>query len=60
MIEKVIYDNGSSKCLIRYDGEIINIIQVIEGEDAHHIHLYKEELEDCYQFILENKGLEEG
>lgn len=60
MFEKVIYDNGGSKCIIKFDGEIITIVQEIVGEDAHHIHLYVDELEDCYTFIKESTVSEEN
>ncbi|MEX3713373.1 hypothetical protein ABFV99_13295 [Cytobacillus horneckiae] len=54
MGEKVIYDNGSSQLLVNFDGEIVRLDQETEGEIKNQIFLYKDELENAYDFVKGN------
>jgi hypothetical protein len=55
MIEKVIYDNGSSRVTVSFDGEIVTIKQQLEDFPAEEINIYVPELDDIVKFIKENK-----
>jgi hypothetical protein len=58
MKSKVIYDNGNSKLIVEYDGEIVSLKQELDGVFNAEIYLYQDELEDILKFIKENDSLE--
>lgn len=53
MAEKVIYDNGSSRLIANFDGEIVRLDQELEGEMNNQIFLYVDELENVHDFVKE-------
>lgn len=55
MSEKVIYDNGNSKLVVKFDGEIVSLVQSSEDLGENIIYLYTDELRDVTDFINEEE-----
>jgi hypothetical protein len=50
MKSKTIYDNGNSRLTVKYNGEIVTLL---DGVSDVEIYLYQDELEDILEFIKE-------
>jgi len=55
MASKEIYNNGNSKCVVEYDGEVIAITQEVAGEGTHNVFLYEDEIQQITEFIASVK-----
>jgi len=55
MASKEIYNNGNSKCVVEFDGEIIAITQEVEGEETQAIFLYEAEIKEIVEFVASEK-----
>jgi hypothetical protein len=53
-MEKVIYDNQSSKLIANISGDIVELTQYLEGEITGNISLYVDEFRDLNLFVNEN------
>jgi hypothetical protein len=54
MKEKVIYDNGCSRLIVTFNGELIGLRQEIEDIDVNEISVYDYEFEEVVKFFNEN------
>jgi hypothetical protein len=53
---KTIYDNGSSKLVVKKQGELITLKQEVKGIDPLEIHLYVDELNEVMEFVKVQKS----
>jgi hypothetical protein len=53
-MEKVIYDNQSSKLIANISGDIVELTQYLDGDITGYISLYVDEFRDLNSFINEN------
>lgn len=54
-MEKVIYENESSKLIAIVDGGVVQLTQTLEGEIVGSISMYIEEAEELNGFINEKE-----
>lgn len=52
---KVIYDNGISKYVVEYGGDMVRIVQSLDGDIISDIILYADEFEEIVDFVNESK-----
>jgi hypothetical protein len=53
-MEKVIYDNQSSKLIANISGDIIELTQYLNGDITGYISLYVDEFRELNLFVNEN------
>jgi hypothetical protein len=53
-MEKVIYDNHSSKLVAKISADIIELTQYLDGDVTGYISLYVDEFRDLNNFVNEN------
>jgi hypothetical protein len=57
-MEKIIYDNLSSKLVADASGGVVNLAQFLDGEIVGNISMYYEEVKDLLDF-LNTLGIED-